>query len=54
MDGWWCVRYGAALAWFEAPSAIAAMRRFLELHPFVGCTAVGGYVEAPLFGEQPS
>lgn len=33
MDGWWCVRYGDALAWVEAPSEAAAVRRSLELHP---------------------
>lgn len=27
MKGWWCVRYGDALAWVEAPSAWAALRR---------------------------
>ena len=32
MDGWWCVRYGDALAWVEAPSAPQAIRRSLELH----------------------
>ena len=34
MEGWWCVRYGAALAWVEAPSGEAAVRRSLDLHPF--------------------
>lgn len=29
MEGWWCVRYGDALAWVEAPSGPAAMRRSL-------------------------
>ena len=33
MDGWWCVRYGDALAWVEAPTAAAALRRSLGLHP---------------------
>ena len=33
MQEWWCVRYGAALAWVEAPSAPPALRRSLELHP---------------------
>ena len=33
MDGWWCVRNCDALAWVEAPSAPAAPRRSLELHP---------------------
>ena len=33
MEGWWCVRYGDALACVEAPSAAAALRRSLELHP---------------------
>ena len=33
MDGWWCVRYGDALACVEAPSAAAALRRSLDLHP---------------------
>ena len=32
MDGWWCVRHGDALAWVEAPSAPAALRRSLDLH----------------------
>ena len=32
MDGWWCVRYADALAWVEAPSAPAALRRSLDLH----------------------
>ena len=33
MKGWWCVRYGDALAWVEAPSEAAAVRRSLGLHP---------------------
>ena len=33
MEGWWCVRYGDALAWVEAPSEAAAVRRSLDLHP---------------------
>ena len=33
MEGWWCVRYGDALAWVEAPTADAAIRRSLDLHP---------------------
>ena len=33
MDGWWCVRYGDALAWVEALSESAAVRRSLDLHP---------------------
>ena len=33
MDGWWCVRYGEALAWVEAQSEAAAVRRSLDLHP---------------------
>ena len=33
MKGWWCVRYGDALAWVEAPSEVAAVRRSLGLHP---------------------
>ena len=33
MEGWWCVRFGDALAWVEAPSGPAAMQRSLELHP---------------------
>ena len=33
MEGWWCVRYGDALAWVEAPSAPQALRRSLGLHP---------------------
>ena len=32
MNGCWCVRYGDALAWVEAPSAEAVMRRSLDLH----------------------
>ena len=32
MKGWWCVRYGDALACVEAPSAAAALRRSLDLH----------------------
>ena len=31
MDGWWCVRHGDALAWVQAPSAPAAVRRSLDL-----------------------
>ena len=31
MDGWWCVRYGDALAWVEAPSAPQALLRSLDL-----------------------
>ena len=33
MKGWWCVRIGDALAWVEAPSETAALRRSLDLHP---------------------
>ena len=33
MKGWLCVRYEDALAWVEAPSAAAALRRSLDLHP---------------------
>ena len=33
MKGWRCVRYGDALAWVEAPSAWAALRRSLNLYP---------------------
>ena len=33
MDGWWCVRYGDALAWIEAPSASRVLRRSIELYP---------------------
>ena len=33
MEGWWCVRYGDALARVEAPSEAAALRRSLELAP---------------------
>ena len=33
MKGWWCVRYGDALAWVEAPSEAAAVRRSLDLAP---------------------
>ena len=32
MEGWWCVRHGDALAWVEAPSEAAALRRSLGLH----------------------
>ena len=32
MQGWWCVRYGNALACVEAPSEAAAVRRSLDLH----------------------
>ena len=32
MKGWWCVRHGDALAWVEAPSEGAAVRRSLGLH----------------------
>ena len=32
MEGWWCVRHGDALAWVEAPSAPAVLRRSLDLH----------------------
>ena len=31
--GWWRVRYGDALAWVEAPSGAAAVRRSLDLAP---------------------
>ena len=33
MEGWWCVRHRDALAWVEAPTAAAAVRRSLGLHP---------------------
>ena len=33
MRGWWCVRFGDALAWVEAASGPAAVRRSLELAP---------------------
>ena len=33
MHGWWCIRYGDALAWVEAPSAPQALRRSLALRP---------------------
>ena len=33
MEGWWCVRYGDALACVEVPSAAEALRRSLDLHP---------------------
>ena len=33
MKGWWCVRYGDALAWVEAPTQADAVRRSLDLHP---------------------
>ena len=32
MEGWWCVRYGDALAWVEAPTGDDAVRRSLDLH----------------------
>ena len=32
MDGWWCVRYGDAFAWVEAPTAASAVRRSLDLY----------------------
>ena len=32
MDGWWCVQFGDALAWVEARSEAAAVRRSLDLH----------------------
>ena len=32
MKGWWCVRYGNALACVEATSKAAAVRRSLDLH----------------------
>ena len=32
MQGWWCVRHGDALVWVEAPSALQALRRSLDLH----------------------
>ena len=32
MQGWWCMRYGDALAWVEAPSEVAAVRRSFDLH----------------------
>ena len=32
MQGWWCVRFGDALACVEAPSAPEALRRSLDLH----------------------
>ena len=38
MEGWWCVRYGDALACVEAPSAAAALRRSLDIHPLGGWT----------------
>ena len=41
MDGWWCVRYGDALACVEAPSAAAALRRSLDLH------ALGDWTDNP-------
>ena len=33
MESRWRVRYGDALAWVEAPSGPAAVRRSLDLHP---------------------
>ena len=33
MVGWWCVRFGNALAWVEARSERLAVRRSLVLHP---------------------
>ena len=41
MEGWWCVRYGDALACVEAPSAAAALRRSLDLH------ALGDWTDDP-------
>ena len=32
MVGWWCVRHGDSLAWVQARSAPAAIRRSLDLH----------------------
>ena len=32
MEGWWCVRFGDALAWIEASSEASAVRRSLDLH----------------------
>ena len=32
IEGRWCVRYGDALAWVEAPSEAAAVRRSLDFH----------------------
>ncbi len=34
MEGWWCVRYGDALACVEVSSAPQALRRSLELNRF--------------------
>ena len=31
MKGWWCMRFGDALAWVEAPSEAATVRRSLSL-----------------------
>ena len=39
MEGWWCVRHGDALAWVEAPSEAAAVRRSLGLHRLGDWTA---------------
>ena len=33
MKGWCCMRYGDALAWVEASSEAAGIRRSLRLHP---------------------
>lgn len=33
LKGWWCVRFGDALAWVEAPSEAAAVWRSLDPHP---------------------
>ena len=33
MKGWWCVRFADALAWVDAPSQAAAVRRSLDLYP---------------------
>ena len=41
MEGWWCVRYGDALEWVEAPSESAAVRRSLDLHSVGGWTYDG-------------
>ena len=32
VNAWWCVRYGDALAWIEAQTEAAAVRRWLDLH----------------------
>ena len=46
VEGWWCVRYGDALAWVEAPTEADAVRRSLELHPLGDSTDDAGKLVA--------